>query len=76
MNDRVSKYRVARLSLFPPQTPGGNYRYALVANTVRNGIPHAVILCDGVVPGGHPFPTTEEVLEAIDAAVRQNMLAR
>lgn len=70
----VSQYRVARLSLFPPSVPGGNYRYALVANTIRNNVPHAVILCDGVLPNGHPFPTTEEVLEALDAAVRQHML--
>lgn len=72
--DRISKYRVARLSLFPPSAPGGNWRYALVANTIRNGIPHAVILGDGVLPNGHPFPTTEEVWEAVNAAALQNML--
>jgi hypothetical protein len=72
--DRISRYRVARLSLFPPQISGGPARYALVANTIRNGVPSAQILCDGTLLGVATHPTTEEVLEALDAAVRQHML--
>lgn len=74
MNDRISRYRVARFSLFPPSAAGGNWRYALVANTINQGVPHATILLDGVLPGGHPQPTVEELLEAFDAAIRQHML--
>lgn len=76
MNDRISRYRVARLSLFPPQGGTGAAPYALVASTIRNGIPHAQILVDGRLPNLSPFPTTEELLEAMDAAIRQHMLAR
>lgn len=76
MPDEISFYRVARLSLFPPREPGGHYRYALVATRVKRGIPSATVLLDGIVPGGHPTPTTEELLEAFDSAVRKHMLAR
>lgn len=72
----VSNYRVARLSLYPPPSPGGNWRYALVATLVRNNVPHTNVLLDGVIPNGHPSPTTEEVLEAIDAVARAHMLFR
>jgi hypothetical protein len=72
--DRISRYRVARLSLFPPQIKDGSARYALVANTIRNGVPSAQILVDGQLSGVAMRPTTEEVLEAMDAALRQHML--
>jgi hypothetical protein len=74
MNDRISVYRVARLSLFPPMTSGEIARYAIIANTLRKGVPSGQILADGVLRGVAPFPTTEEVLEAMDAALRQHML--
>jgi len=75
-NDRVSRYRVARISLFPPQTPGGNARYCLIASTIRNGVPRGQIIVDGIIPNAPAFPTTEELLELFDSAVRQHMLVR
>lgn len=72
--DTISRYRVARLSVFPPQVAGGNARYSVIASTIKRGIPNAQILADGVLLGVPCFPTTEEVLEAMDAAVRQHML--
>lgn len=76
MPDRISRFRVARLSIFPPQTGGGQARYCLTASTIRKGVPHTQILVDGVLPMSSQMPTTEELLEAIDSAVRQHMLAR
>lgn len=74
MPDRISQYRVARLSLYPPAQEGGHWRYALIASTIRKGIPHTQVLLDGVITGGTTRPTTEEVLLALDAVVRQNTL--
>jgi hypothetical protein len=72
--DRISRYRCARLTLFPPQVASGVARYALIANTIRNGVPSGQILVDGTLLGVACTPTTEEVLEAMDAALRQHML--
>ena len=74
--DTMSRFRVARFSLYPPSSPGGHARYALIANTIRGGVPHGQILLDGIVPGFDPRPTTEELLEGFDTAIRQHMLAR
>lgn len=74
--DRISRYRVARLSLFPPATHPGQARYAVTASTIRNGIPHAQILLDGVLPNAPAVPTTEELLELFDSALRQHFLPR
>lgn len=74
--DRISQYRVARFSLYPPQTSGGQARYAIIANTIRRGVPHGQILVDGVVPNAPAHPTTEELLELFDSALRQNLLVR
>lgn len=76
MPDRISRYRVARLSLFPPMTAGGNAAYAVVASTIRNGIPNAQILVDGQLRDVPSHPTTEELLELFDSALRQHMLPR
>lgn len=76
MPDQISQFRVARLSLYPPQNVRSGARYALIANTIRRGIPSAQVLVDGVVHGVNPQPTTEELLEAFDSAIRQHMLAR
>ena len=72
--DRISRYRQVRLVLQVPHTPGGRTYWSLHAVGVRAGVPHSVILLDGVVPGISAQPTTEEILEAIDAAVRGSML--
>lgn len=76
MPDTMSRFRVARFSLFPPMTAGGHARYCLVANTIRNGVPNAQILVDGHIPGAPMRPTTEELLELFDSATRQHMLIR
>lgn len=76
MNDRVSGYRVARFSMFPPLTKGNHARYCLVSHTIRRGIPNAQILVDGIVPAAPLFPTTEELLELFDSALRAHMLVR
>jgi len=75
VNDRVSRYRVARMSVFPPSTEGGHARYCIVAHRIRNGIPSGQILLDGVLPGAPTSPTTEELLALFDSALRQNMLS-
>lgn len=74
MADRCSRYRVARMSIFPPQSDGGQARYALIVNTIRNGVPHGSILLDGVLPNAASHPTTEQLLELFDSALRQNRL--
>lgn len=74
-HDQISFYRVARLSLFPPRRAGMPARYALVAQTIKRGVPSGAILVDGQVEGLDPWPTTEELLGAFDAAIRQNMLS-
>lgn len=74
--DRISRFRVARLSLFPPLTASGQARYAMIASTVRNGVPHSQILIDGQLRDVPSHPTTEELLELFDVAIRQHMLAR
>lgn len=76
MHDRISQFRVARMSVFPPYLSGDNARYALTACTVRRGIPNAQILVDGVLPNAPAHPTTEELLELFDSAIRQHMLVR
>lgn len=76
MHDTVSRYRVARLALFPPQTAAGPARYTLIANTIRRGVPSAKVLVDGFVSGVPVYPSTEELLEAFDSAIRGNMLFR
>jgi len=75
-NDRISRYRAARLALYPPNIPRGHARYALIAHTIRGGIPSASILLDGVLPGLDPRPTLEYLLEAFDSVIGQHMLAR
>lgn len=72
--DQISRFRVARLSLFPPMTGGDVARYAAITTVIKKGIPTSQILCDGTLRGVHPFPTHEEVLEAFDAAIRQHMI--
>ena len=74
MSDRISRFRVARLSLYPPQVGTGAAPYALIANTIRNGVPRAQIVVDGRLPGVNAAPTTEELLEAFDAVLRRHML--
>lgn len=76
MADTISNYRVARLSVYPPQKAGGHARYAVIAHVIKRGIPTAQVLVDGILPGAPTHPTTQELLELFDAAVRQNMLPR
>jgi hypothetical protein len=74
MPDRISRFRVARLSLYPPHEGNRSAPYALIASTIKNGIPSAQILVDGRLPALSANPTTEEILEGMDAAIRQHML--
>ncbi len=74
MSDRISFYRVARLSLFPPREDRGHARYALVANRIVRGVPQGQILLDGVVQSAPASPTTDELLELFDSALRQHRL--
>lgn len=76
MPDRISQYRTARLSLFLPHRDGGNVRYALLVNTVIRGVPSGQIVVDGTLPSAPARPTTEELLELFDSAIRQHMLGR
>lgn len=69
-----SRFRVARLSLFPSMLGSGQARYALTSQVIRGNVPHSQILVDGVLNGVASTPTTEEILEAMDAALRQHML--
>ena len=74
MSDRISTYRVARLSLYPPHGERGNARYACIANRIIRGVPRGQILFDGVLQGAPPSPTTDELLELFDSALRQHRL--
>lgn len=74
MNDRISRFRVARLSLYPPQLQTGSCPYVMTASVIKAGIPSTRILVDGRLPVLSSTPTTEEILEAMDAAIRQHML--
>lgn len=76
MPDVISRYRVARLSLFPPVTDGNYARYALTASVIKKGIPSAQILVDGVLPNAPCYPTTEELLALFDSALAAHMLHR
>lgn len=76
MPDRTSRFRVARLSVFPPMVAGSHARYALTASVIRRGVPTAQILFDGTLPNAPAFPNTEELLELFDSALRQHMLVR
>jgi len=72
--DRISTYRVARLALHIPVQAGSLAPFSVVAIGTRRGVPHASILVDGRVACPPHNPTTEEILEAMDAAIRQCMI--
>lgn len=74
MNDRISSYRVARLAIHVPQVSGDRAPWSLIATGVKRGIPTTNILLDGVVRLAPRNPTTEELLEAFDSAIRSSML--
>lgn len=74
MADSTSTYRQVRLILQVPGMPGTPTYWSLHAVGVRRGVPSSTILLDGTVAPLDPRPTTEEILEAIDAAVRGAML--
>jgi hypothetical protein len=74
MADRVSTYRQVRLVLQVPSGSAQRTYFSLHAVGVRKGVPHAAVLADGVVAHLGNQPTTEEIVEALDAAVRQMML--
>ena len=64
--------RTAKLILHPPVEPGGVTRYSLTTFTVTpSGNQRGAILLDGILRGVPVMPTTEELLEAFDAAIRQ-----
>ena len=73
---QISRFRVARLSIHAPSVDGRGAPYALIANTIKRGVPSAQILLDGRLPALNARPTTEELLEAFDSAIRQHMLVR
>lgn len=76
MYDTTSRYRVARLCVFPPHSvPEGAGRWALTASLIRKGVPTAQILGDGVLPAMSSRPTTEEVIMAMDAALSSMRLS-
>lgn len=74
MPDRISTYRVARLAIHVPQTDGALARWSLIATGFRAGVPSSNILLDGSVRLAPRNPTTEELLEAFDSAIRGSML--
>ena len=73
-DDRVSRYRLAQLTLYIPPRPGLNSPWALRSVTVKRGVPHAAVLLDGYLRVDTSWPSTEQILEYMDAAVRQSML--
>jgi hypothetical protein len=74
MNDRISRYRVVRLAIHVPAVDGSRAHWSLIATGVKGGIPSSTILSDGTVALAARNPTTEEIIEALDACVRQMML--
>ena len=74
MPDRISTYRQVRLVIQVPRSRDQRAYYSLHAVGVKGGIPTAKVLVDGVVNLAPRNPTTEEILEALLAAVEQSML--
>lgn len=72
--DKISRYRTVRLAIHVPLAGTERAPWSLVAQTVRSGVPSAQILLDGTVPLTGPRPGIEEILDALDAAVRQSRL--
>jgi len=75
MNDQISTYRQIRLVMQVPVSGRSRTYWSLHAVGVKRGVPTAKILADGTVAGLDPLCTTEEIWEAIAAAVAQNVLA-
>lgn len=73
--DRISTYRQVRLVLQIPNLPTARTYWSLHAVGVKRGIPTSTVLLDGVVGHLAQNPTTEEILEACDAAIRGAMLS-
>lgn len=68
--------RTAKLILHPPVATEGLCRYAVTTFTVTpSGIQRGAILLDGTLEGVPVMPTTQELLEAFDAALRQNLIS-
>jgi hypothetical protein len=74
MPDRISTYRQVRLVLQVPARDGARTYFSVHAVGVKRGVPHAEVLADGVVAPLPASPSTEEIVAALDAAVRQLML--
>lgn len=74
VNDIVSRYRVARLSLFLPPRDGLSAHYALLVNEVTKGIPRGTVLLDGVLPSCPSKPHLEDLLALLDSALHREML--
>lgn len=74
MTDTISRYRTIRLAIHVPTSETERAPWTLVAQTVRAGVPSAQILLDGTVPLHGPRPGIEQILDAVDAAVRQARL--
>lgn len=76
MPDRISTYKVARLSIFMPSEHGGQARYALLVNEIVRGVPRGTVHLDGVLPGSPSSPTLEEMLLLFDRVLDREMLRR
>lgn len=71
MADRISTYRQVRLVVQIPQDRASRSYFSLHAVGVKKGVPTSTVLLDGWVAALDQLATTEEIVEALDAAVRQ-----
>lgn len=74
MNDRISMFRSARLSIYPPLRSGANCRWALLTTVVKRGIPTGQIIQDGIIGSAPAMPNEAEIVMLMDAALAQMRL--
>lgn len=74
MSELNERYRQARLVLQVPWTPQPRSYWSLHTISVARGVPRSRVLLDGTVGALPLVPTQEEIVEALDAAVRSMML--
>lgn len=66
MPDMISKYRMVRLSVYP-SPDGQTCRWALLAITVRKGVPHTNVIADGSMITPYGMNTELGIWETLQA---------
>lgn len=74
MPDQISSMRTVRLVLHIPHQEGGRTYFSVHTISTVKGVPRAAVILDGVVAPLSTRPTTQEILEAFDAAIQQGIV--